>query len=220
MSFELYDLEQPIDITHRRLPHWYQPGATYFVTFRSGDSLPEEVVRKWHSAKEEWLHQHGIDPRGPNWQSMLAALPDLQKRQYHSRFSREFHEYLDRGFGECVLRRPELAQIVGTSLLHFDGTRYRMGDFVVMPNHVHLLVCLVGTTKITEQCYSWKKFSATQLNLRLGRRGHFWQAESFDHLVRNPNQFAYLQKYIADNPREAGLHDGEYLLYQPLLDSK
>jgi type I restriction enzyme R subunit len=220
MNFELFDPDQPIDITFRRLPHWYQPGATYFVTFRTEDSLPKEVINRWHAEREEWLLHHDIDPRSPNWQSALNGLPELQKRQFHSRFSREYQQHLDGGYGECLLRRPELAQIVGDSLLHFDGTRYQMGDFVIMPNHVHLLVYLLGTTTITDQCFSWKKFTATQLNRRLGRRGHFWQAESFDHLVRNENQFGYLQQYIADNPRLAGLHEGEYLLYQPPLDSK
>ena len=64
-------------------------------------------------------------------------------------------ESLDKRQGACVLRRPELSKIVADSLLYFDGIRYHMGDFVVMPNHVHLLVCLIGETDILKQCYSW-----------------------------------------------------------------
>jgi type I restriction enzyme R subunit len=80
-----------------------------------------------------------------------------------------------------------------------------------MPNHVHLLVCLLGSTEIESQCRSWKRFTAGAINRALERRGRFWQEESFDHLVRTPEQFAYFQRYIADNPRKAALPAGEYL---------
>src|SRR5437588_741617 len=107
-------------------------------------------------------------------------------------------EYLDKGYGDCVLKRPELARVVGDSLRHFEGQRYLLSDFVVMPNHVHVLAGLLGGTDMERQCKSWKKYAATKLNRALGRRGRFWQEESFDHLVRSPEQFDYLRRYIAD----------------------
>ncbi len=119
--------------------------------------------------------------------------------------------YLDRGHGQCVLRRPELAKVVAESLQHFDGSRYHLADFVVMPNHVHLLCCLLGETEIEAQCTSWKHFTAVKVNQVLGRKGRFWQEESFDHLVRSPEQFAYFQSYIARNPVVAGLSEGSFL---------
>jgi menaquinone-specific isochorismate synthase len=70
-----------------------------------------------------------------------------------------------------------------------------------MPNHVHLIVCLLGTTKIEAQCTSWKHFSAREINRTLGTKGRFWQEESFDHLIRSSAQFAAIQRYIADNPK-------------------
>ncbi len=121
-------------------------------------------------------------------------------------------ENLDKGWGACVLSRTELSKIVADSLMHFDGDRYHMGDFVVMPNHVHLLVCLINETDILDQCYSWKKFTAGKINKALGSSGRFWQEESFDHLVRSPEQFGAIQHYIADNPKH--LHEGEYYLRQ------
>jgi type I restriction enzyme R subunit len=123
-------------------------------------------------------------------------------------------DYLDRGHGECVLKRPELAGVVARSLRHFDAQRYHLGDFVVMPNHVHVLVCLLGDTELESLCYSWKKFTAAEINRALGRKGRFWQEESFDHLVRSPEQFDHLRRYIADNPRKAGLSSGESLYWR------
>ena len=121
-------------------------------------------------------------------------------------------EYLDRGHGECVLREPRLAETVAASLQYADGEQFHLGDFVVMPNHVHALVCLIGETELEMLCRSWKHFTGHAINQALGRSGRFWQEESFDHLVRSPDAFERLQRYIANNPSKARLKPGEYLL--------
>jgi hypothetical protein len=74
-----------------------------------------------------------------------------------------------------------------------------------MPNHVHLLVCLLGNTDLEEQCYSWKKYTATSINRALGQKGRFWQEESFDHLVRSPEQFHYLRRLHRCESQESRL---------------
>jgi REP element-mobilizing transposase RayT len=211
LDFEFYDKSQDVRITHGHLPHWFQPGVTYFVTFRTEDSVPQDLVRTWYRDRDFWLRRHNIDPRSKGWKAQLRASADLE-REYHRRFTSKFMEYLDRGLGECPLRDSQLAGIVAGSLAHFDGERYHLGDYVVMPNHVHVLVCLLGTTEIEKLCKSWKHFTATQINRLLGRDGRFWQEESFDHLVRGPDQFELFQRYIAENPRKANLVEGEYLL--------
>ena len=210
MSFQFFDPDGELNISHGHLPHWFQPGATYFVTFRTDDSVPATMANDWFRRRNNWLVEHGINPVG-TWKLQLDSLPAEVRLQYHKNFTDEFMDYLDRGMGECQLRRPELAAIVAKSLRHFDGVRYHLGDFAVMPNHVHVLVGLLGTTDIERQCYSWKKFTATQINERLGQSGRFWQEESFDHLVRHAGQFEALQRYIADNPKRAGLVEGEYI---------
>ena len=110
----------------------------------------------------------------------------------------------------CCLRQPELSKIVADSLLHFDGDRYRMGDFVVMPNHVHLLVAVASEDRMRKQFDSWLHWTATQINRASGTSGHFWQQEPFDHLVRSNDQYDYLRNYLRDNPKQAGLSVGEY----------
>src|SRR5208283_1809910 len=199
--FELFDPKAETVIRDgRNLPHWYQPGVTYFVTFRTEDSISAMAARVWRQRRTEWLLRNGINATDPKWKGDFAQLPREMQHEFHETFSRECLEYLDRGLGACVLRRPEMATIVADSLLHFDGDRYLMGDFVVMPNHVHLLVCLLRDREIEATCYSWKKFMATQINRILGRKGRFWQEESFDHLVRTPDQFEAICRYIAANP--------------------
>jgi REP element-mobilizing transposase RayT len=112
---------------------------------------------------------------------------------------------LDSGPGRCLLRRPERAEIVANSLLHFDGERYRMGDFVVMPNHVHLLAAFPSAEEMRVQFDSWLHYTAYQIHQQIGERGNFWHQEPFDHLVRSVDQYVYLRDYIADNPRKAKL---------------
>ena len=102
-------------------------------------------------------------------------------------------------------------RIVADALLHFDGDRYRMGDFVVMPTHVHLLAAFATAEAMKEQCDSWLHYTALQINRAIGEKGKFWQQEPFDHLVRSLEQYEYLRRYIAENPRKAGLKPGEYL---------
>ena len=214
MPFELFNPEGELRITVGNLPHWYQPGATYFITFRTADSMPKEVADLWYRRRNDWLLRHGINPKAKNWQDALRRLSDRLQNEFHATFSREFLEHLDKGHGACVLRRRDLAEIVAKSLRHFDGERYLLGDFVVMPNHVHLLVGLLGATEVEAQCYSWKKFTATEINRELKKTGEFWQSESFDHLVRSPEQFERFQRYIAENGSEAGLTDGEFLCWR------
>jgi type I restriction enzyme R subunit len=119
---------------------------------------------------------------------------------------------LDSNQGRCVLRQPELAKIVADALMHFDGVRYRMGDFVVMPNHVHLLAAFSNTKSMETQFGSWMRFTARLINKAIDAKGHFWQQEPFDHLVRSVEQYEYLRSYIHNNPSKARLKKGEYLL--------
>jgi putative transposase len=211
--FELFDPDADVRIEKgTNLPHWYQPGVSYFVTFRTEDSMPVEVSRRWYAQRADWLQRHGISMTNRNWRGGLDRLNVALRREFHETFSRQYLEALGKGHGACVLRQKELSQIVAKSLLHFDGDRYHMGDFVVMPNHVHLMVCLLGRTDIEAQCTSWKRFTAKQINQELQDKGRFWQEESFDHLIRSPEQFEAIQRYIAMNPEH--LRPGDFHLYQ------
>ncbi len=211
--FKLFDSDSDFHIIEgSNLPHWFQPQATYFITFRTEDSLPRHIARQWYDKRSVWLAQHEISTSMPDWKDKLAELPEVLRKNFHQIFSQQYMEYLDKGLGTCVLKQPRLAKIVANSLLHFDGDRYYIGDFVIMPNHVHLLVCLLGNTDLLKQCRSWKRFSAVKINQVLRQTGRFWQEESFDHLVRSPEQFRAIQEYIRKNPSH--LPNGEYFLYQ------
>jgi len=204
-----FDPSGELQIHEHCRPHWSQSGAVVFITFRTRDSIPREVVRRWEQEKREWLRRHGI-ASAAHWSVVVPTLPEKDRQAFTTTFNRAREVFLDSCHGRCLLKRPELSRIVADSLLHFDGQRYRMGDFVVMPNHVHLLAAFPSADSMKMQCDSWLHYTAFRINQAIGAEGEFWQEEPFDHLVRNPKQYEYLRVYIADNPRKAGLKPGEY----------
>ncbi|MBP7948653.1 MAG: transposase [Verrucomicrobiales bacterium] len=213
MAFQIFNPAKKVSVTHGHLPHWDQEGATYFITWRTADSIPKDVWQRWRSERDVWLSDHGIEPEAKDWRRQLEELPD-EDRQDFRRFAKTLEDELDAGHGECLLRQSDLAKIVTGALRFFDGSRYTLGDFVVMPNHVHLLVGGLARNAMLKQVESWKKWSAMKINEALGRSGRFWQDESFDHLVRSEASFEKFRQYIAGNPVKAGLKHGEYVYWR------
>lgn len=210
MLGEIFDPKAEFRIYEHCRPHWSQAGAVVFLTFRTHDSIPREVIDRWEREKQNWLGTRGYSTSTHSSKAVLT-LPEKVRTEFQREFHRCREEYLDTCHGACLLRQPELAQIVADSLLHFDGERYRLGDFVIKPNHVHLLAAFGTIEGMKEQCASWLRYTARQINQAIGIVGKFWQPEPFDHLVRSIEQYDYLQQYIAENPRKARLQPSEYL---------
>ena len=211
LPLRVFEPRDEYGVVERHLPHWCQAGTVSFITWRTWDSMPARVVKGWLAEREVWLRGHGIDPSRADWENSLRALPDSVIREFKKRFSGRWNEHLDALHGECVLRRGELARIVADSLVHFDGERYLLTDYVVMPNHVHLMAAFLDEEVMLSQCESWKHFTARGVNRALGRKGRFWQQDDFDHLVRSEEEFEHYRDYIADNPSRARLRPGEFL---------
>jgi len=218
--FRPYDPEGEVERSFRHLPHWFQPGATVFLTFRTADSMPRAVIERWQHEQKAWLTRHNLDTTAATSLSQLRHLPENFQSEFRKLRDRLWHRSLDDCHGACLLRRRKLAGIVAETLRHFDGARYDLDSLVVMPNHVHVLVQFRPPTTLQAQVESWLRFSATKINKHLGRRGAFWQSEPFDHLVRSTAQFEYLQRYIFENPSKANLRVGEYLYWSRSASSQ
>jgi type I restriction enzyme R subunit len=210
MLGDCFDPQSEFFTEEHCLPHWSQAGSVVFITFRTNDSIPREVIERWDREKEDWLGRRGIATKQP-WFRVLPSLSKQDRADFQRTFHRAREEFLDTCHGRCLLKRPELARIVANSLLHFDGARYRMGEFVIMPNHVHLLAVFPTAEAMKVQCDSWLHYTAFQINQAIGEKGKLWQQEPFDHLVRSVQQYEDLRKYIADNPSKAGLGPEAYL---------
>jgi REP element-mobilizing transposase RayT len=185
---EFFDPEADFEIYRRRLPHWRQAGVTYFVTFRLRDSLPRQLAAL-NEEKKRWLAMN-LPPHNEN-----------QIKEYHRNFSESIQAWLDAGYGACVLAQPEIRRLVECVLNFFSGQRYELGEYVVMPNHVHVLVRPLADYHLDRILHSWKSFSSKQINKITKANGPVWHRESFDHIVRSPAQLARIELYIRDNPK-------------------
>jgi 1-hydroxy-2-methyl-2-(E)-butenyl 4-diphosphate synthase len=181
------------------LPHWRIPGATYAVTFRLADSLPESALADYHRRKDILTErlQELSSQRGSR--SSLQALVAL--RSEIAGFQETFLDAaLNQCHGDCHLKNPEIAGLVEGVLRHFDGDRYTLFAWSVMPNHVHVVLRPKGKHKLEDIVQTWKSFSAKKANELLDRSGAFWQAEYYDHLVRDADDFRHQMRYVLENP--------------------
>ncbi len=113
----------------------------------------------------------------------------------------------------CGTRHPALAQVVQDSLFRFDGERYKLLAWCIMPNHVHVLIRPeAGLGKIVQ---SWKSYTgrwalAHNAELGLGVPGNspgkaFWMREYWDRYIRDKKHYEAVVDYIHNNPVKAGL---------------
>ena len=206
-GFVYFDECEAVRIYQRNLPHWRQDGAVYFVTFRLGDSVPQSILEEWEYEKRIWLAARGIlaDQDNGDWQRQIEHLPESEQRQFHKHFNRLFHMALDECRGSCHLNVLGCLRIVRQRLLENDQGEYHVGDFVIMPNHVHLLILPAPGFQLEWLLKGIKGSTARHCNQLLGRSGRFWQPDSYDHIVRTPEELTQYRQYIADNPKKAGL---------------
>lgn len=123
-------------------------------------------------------------------------------------------EQLNAGHGECWLVQPVIAEMLKQVLLAKHNQDYYLHAWVIMPNHVHLLVEPLSNCVLSDILQAIKSISAHHANQLLGREGVFWQRESYDHLVRDEEGFNHALEYIEQNPVKAKLVklSGDYAL--------
>jgi REP-associated tyrosine transposase len=160
------------------LPHRDSPGLTQFITYHLADSFPITLRSEW---------------------SALLKIEDDRERR------KELEAYLDRGLGDCSLRRADVAAVCEGVLLHFHCERYRIKAWCLMPNHVHLLV-EVTTVPMAELVKNWKGYSAYRCNQVLDRsESGFWADDYWDTYMRDKEHEQQSIRYIENNPVKAGL---------------
>ncbi len=160
------------------LPHLDQPGLIQSVTFRLADSMPQD-------RREEWEY--------------------LLQFENESERIRQIEMWLDNGAGSCVLRYPVCAKIVEEAIRFFDGERYRLLAWCIMPNHVHVLFETYESHPVGGVIHSWKTYTARVINKHLRREGPLWQQDYFDRFIRDANHLENEARYIEGNPITACL---------------
>lgn len=164
------------------LPHFDAPGYGQAITFRLADSLPKHVIDAL--AKE------------------LLALPAKER---DAEQARRFNRLLDSSLGSCVLREAWAAAIIQESLFFGQRDRYDLLAWIVMPNHVHVLIRPREDWSLGRIVGDWKKHSAREINRKMERTGRLWFREYFDRFQRDPGHRERSISYIERNPVKAGL---------------
>lgn len=184
------------------LPHWTLDCGWYAVTFRLWDSVPKHVI-------EAWLLERKIIVKTA--EQLKRTLSDREERRLAHLYSERIERYLDAGHGSSFMKDDRVAELVKNALQHFDGQRYALAAWCVMPNHVHVVMQTLGGTGLSDILHSWKSFSSKEANKLLNRSGEFWQAEYYDHLIRNDADFRHAVRYVLDNPTKAGLKNWKWV---------
>jgi putative transposase len=196
------DSTNSVEIFYRRhLPHYQPLGATFFVTFRLAGSIPAKIIER-------------------------------RARAGGRNHTRDHFERLDSilsptNLGPRWLQKADVARIVQDAVKFRDGVKYDLYASCIMPTHVHMvfrlfdgiaieipILALNNAAKqnrklvvypVTEILGSLKKHTALEANKILGRRGAFWKAESYDHVVRDGGGLERILWYVLLNPQKAGL---------------
>ncbi len=193
---------------HRRfhsVPH-RENKALQSITFRLYDSLPKEVI-------EEIKLKLDINEDDDSCDSI----------QYQ-RLRQKIAEYEDAGYGQCFLRDGRIAAIMQDTLKHFDGERYQLICWCIMPNHVHVLIEVNEGWSLSRIMHGWRSYTAKEANRILGRTGKFWMEEYYDRYIRDDNHLQKTINYILNNPANAGLDEWPWVGergtgFQPVLQA-
>jgi putative transposase len=159
------------------LPHRDSPGLTQFIIYHLADAFPKERLGEW------------------------AALLKIEAERERRK---QLETYLDKGRGQCWLRRPEIADLCEGRLRQLDGDGYWLRAWCLMPNHIHVLV-QVTTMPMAEFVKRWKGYTALKCNQRSGRSGAFWADDYWDTYMRDEQQEWATVHYIENNPVKARL---------------
>jgi REP element-mobilizing transposase RayT len=184
----------------RSLPHIQPLDGTFNICFRLADSLPVKMIKILQEERAQELKQL-------QEQAHLFSPFELHrhKERIYDRYFGKFDQLLDHPHsGPTYLKDQPIAEITKSAIHFWDGKKFRLICYCIMPNHVHLMLdsCQDQLYKILG---SIKQYSGRQANLQLQRTGQaFWQKESYDNLVRSERDLGTKIRYILRNPVQAG----------------
>jgi REP element-mobilizing transposase RayT len=158
------------------LPHFDGGAIVQMITFWLADSLPRAIAEQiLSSSKNE-----------------VDRILWLEK-------------YIDQGRGACLLADVRAASLVRDAVMFFDGERYRLLKWVIMPNHIHVLIEQLPGFPLDRIVHSWKSYTAKAINKLNGTSGAVWAADYFDRYIRNEDHYRNASHYIENNPVKAKL---------------
>ena len=172
------------------IPHCDFTGLHQSITFRLADSLPHSKLIQLE-------------------QQLTKETSNLTPDQAMIERRNKIEQWMDNGYGCCALSHPEMASIMELTLLKFDGTRYKLISWCIMPNHVHVLI--EAHDQLGKIIQSWKSYTGRWAiknkethQIPIPNKG-FWQREYWDRYIRTEKHYQNVVDYIHNNPVAAGL---------------
>ena len=196
----------------RNLPHWQPSGATFFITYRLAGTLPRSVLDEMQKERRRL--------------QALPCKPGYSEDEWNLRIEKKvfalWDKCLDKDRSLEWLLEPRIAKIVQENLYHHAGTKYSLWAYVIMPNHVHVVLqpdeiwakrFQADDSRMTSYekgslsaiLHSLRSYTAKEANKVLGQTGRFWQAEAYDHWVRDNGELRRIIRYVENNSVQAGL---------------
>ena len=185
--------------TSTYLPHWRIPGAIYAVTFRIKNSLPASVLKDYERKRSILVEQLTKEKQLAGSRDATDSLRKLHA-EIQTLIESIIEPALHAAEGPRPLAEPEIADMMVQALKHFDGERYDLSAWSVMPNHVHALITPHAGQELEKILQAMKTHTAKEANRMLGTSGTFWQEEYYDHIVRDGEDLKHQVAYILRNP--------------------
>lgn len=183
----------PIRMYRRHLPHWRQEGATYAVTFRQADSIPQAKLQALKRWRVVWEEQHPEPRTETEWKDFAQEISSKTER------------WMDEGYGSCVFRASRFSEMMSNSLLHFQDQHHFTSCFVVMPNHIHAVIRPMPGFELEDCLKRVKRYVSRQVNKALDQEGALWEEESYDRIIRDEEHLWNVVQYLGRNPGKAGI---------------
>lgn len=107
---------------------------------------------------------------------------------------------------KCILQSERMAKLLIEVLFHYQTQgKYCLHEFVVMPNHFHLLITPIGSVTLEKTVQFIKGGFSFRAKKELAMGGEIWQTSFYDRRVRDANEYVRFRHYIHMNPVRRGL---------------
>lgn len=203
----------------RKLPHYQQPGQSYFITFILQGVMPKGALKKYLEAlvqtKNRLYKLELLNPEEKAKQVTLSNEIQLAKKEYHIAqrkykfaYDKTLHKSNAQSFSLLSMNNFE---IIKEALNFWEGKKLHNHAWCVMSNHVHWVTSIFESDKFSKPVFledvlhSVKLFSARRINRNENLSGQLWEHESFDTTIRNDRHFINAVNYTIQNPVSANL---------------
>ena len=178
------------------LPHYDIKYKFQFITLREYGSIPQSILKtiedKTIKFNEDFLKYNSFTHY------------ERQIRIQHLRL-KLFEKYQDCGYGRCLFKKKEIANIIKEALLFYNDKNYEIISWVIMPNHIHLLVYLYPNYELAKFIHYVKSITTNKIKKYIDISEKIWSNDYFDRYIRNHFHYCKTVNYIRMNPVKAGL---------------